>query len=305
LSFENRLSVVMRTLGNRPEEISRAIRSVAQSEYSDIEVIVVYQGSDDAIRSNLQALQSLLPVGMSLKIIQNDQRGDQRARNLNLGMEVAGGRWLAFLDDDDFVAKSHYRRLLDAMNETGFAWAYSQTLLRKERINHQVIEESLAFNQVSFSLAELLKQNHIPIHSFIIDRARVNEVLLAEGFCEELSRSEDWDFLIRLAFFHEPAVLSEATCTYCVREGEGNTNLSVMGSQEISERTLANEAAWRESKLLVEARKRSLITTVWWGRACFPEVFEDARVSAETKSGLRRLSDRIIRYSIRRLESLL
>lgn len=86
------VSVVIPTY-NRPEYLKRAIRSVLNQTYSNIEIIVV----DDASDLDLAPLKEMFPDVTFLKNEQN--RGACYSRNR--GIEIAAGEFVNFLDDDD------------------------------------------------------------------------------------------------------------------------------------------------------------------------------------------------------------
>ncbi|HSW15806.1 MAG TPA: glycosyltransferase family 2 protein [Ramlibacter sp.] len=262
------VTVVMRTIGGRPREIRRAIASVAASSWRPVEVVVVYQGSEDAQWADIQRLPHEF-AAIPVRALRNANTGDRRAENLNIGWEAGNGRYLGFLDDDDTLEPQHLPLLVDAMEASGRAWAYGQVVLRKEDEALAQVSESRPFRRHRFSLQSLWNENFLPIHSLLIDRSRLAPPLRARPVCEELDRSEDWDFLLRLAFAHEPAVVEAFTCTYHVSTGERNTNLSLMAAGASPEREQRNREAWARCKTLVEQRKASLIAPLWWAREHF------------------------------------
>lgn len=90
-----KLSVVVLTMGNRPEELARAVRSALEQEHVDIEVVLVGNGVD--------------PVGDRAGAAPFD---DERVRTVTLpknlgipggrnrGVEASSGDVILFLDDD-------------------------------------------------------------------------------------------------------------------------------------------------------------------------------------------------------------
>jgi len=86
------VSVVIPTY-NRPEYLKRAIRSVLDQTYSNIEIIVV----DDSSDLNLAPLKETFPDITFMKNEQN--RGACYSRNR--GLQEAKGTYINFLDDDD------------------------------------------------------------------------------------------------------------------------------------------------------------------------------------------------------------
>lgn len=303
-------SIVMRTVGGRPREIRRAITSVAANTWRPLEVVVVYQGAEDVEWDDLQQLPGEFPT-LSVRIVRNGGTGDRRAENLNIGWEAAQGRYLGFLDDDDTLAPNHVKLLVQAMALTGHAWAYAQVVLRKEDEALNIISETQPFRRHRFSLKSLWTENFLPIHSFLIDREALNEAIRLRPFHEELDRSEDWDFLLRLAFWHEPAVVEEFTATYHVSTGERNTNLSLMNAAGDEERERRNREAWARCKAIVEQRKTAMATSMWWARGYFdtepaaPALGAGAMVSPAAVPAARPLLQRVVRKLIRILERLL
>lgn len=109
------VSLVMRTLGNRPRELRRALNSVAASTWQQVEVIIVYQGTEDQRWDELQRVaKDLSPLSISLLL--NPESGDRRAENLNIGWDFGRGRFIGFLDDDDTLEPNHIQILIEAID---------------------------------------------------------------------------------------------------------------------------------------------------------------------------------------------
>jgi glycosyltransferase involved in cell wall biosynthesis len=92
--MDPKVSVVIPTR-NRPELVSRAVRSALQQTYSEIEVIVVIDGPDEA---TVQALKDF-PKETVRVLALAENVGGSEARNI--GFRAARGEWIALLDDDD------------------------------------------------------------------------------------------------------------------------------------------------------------------------------------------------------------
>jgi len=240
--------------------------------------------------------------------LNNTAVGDRRAENLNIGWEKASGRYLGFLDDDDTLESHHCALLVAELKQSGAVWSYAQTTLRKEDDKLVIVEQSQPFRRHEFSVVGLWTENFIPIHSFMVDRAKLVEELRKRPFCEELDRSEDWDFLIRLGFFHAPSLVDEFTCNYYVSTSVRNTNLSLMDNNDV-ERQARNRQAWLRCKALVEQRKNELLDRVWWAKDFFsgalPRPAQSPAVDKKKQVGVLFLRRRIVRALIRRLERLL
>ena len=88
------VSVVIPTY-NRAELINRAIESVLQQTYSDVEIIVVDDASEDETESAVKKIKS-----DKLRYIRLKQNGGA-CKTRNMGIRAAKGNYVAFLDSDD------------------------------------------------------------------------------------------------------------------------------------------------------------------------------------------------------------
>lgn len=84
------VSVIIPTY-NRASVLKRAINSVLNQTYKNIELIIIDDGSTDETQELLDQL--------NLESIKTTNGGVSKARNL--GIQQAQGKWLAFLDSDD------------------------------------------------------------------------------------------------------------------------------------------------------------------------------------------------------------
>src|SRR5437870_4864196 len=83
---------------NRQDQVARAIESVRAQTYTDLEIVVVDDGSRDATVPVIEEQARQDPRVRLL--VQSPQRGAQAARNA--GIRLARGEWIAFLDSDDY-----------------------------------------------------------------------------------------------------------------------------------------------------------------------------------------------------------
>jgi len=103
-----RVSIIVPVF-NGEETLARAIDSALAQTFVGKEIIVVDDGSTD---SSLALLQR---YGSKIRLVQQKNAGAARARNL--GIDLALGEYLAFLDQDDFWAPQKLAHQVEFLDE--------------------------------------------------------------------------------------------------------------------------------------------------------------------------------------------
>lgn len=99
---------------NAEPYIERCVESVIDQSYKNLEVIVINDGSTDSTLSLLMKFKEKDP---GIKVISWQNQGLSAARNL--GIEVANGDFLFFLDADDWLNPTCIERLITAQQQEG------------------------------------------------------------------------------------------------------------------------------------------------------------------------------------------
>jgi glycosyltransferase involved in cell wall biosynthesis len=116
-SYQPLVSVIIPSF-NHAQFLRECVDSVLDQDYPRIEVIVVDDGSMDG---SLQLLQS---YGDRIKLLR--QEGGRQARARNLGLTVASGELIAFLDSDDRYLPGRITAAVDVFENdsaAGVVWA--------------------------------------------------------------------------------------------------------------------------------------------------------------------------------------
>lgn len=252
------VSVIIRTIGGRLDFLERAIFSIYCNSYKYKQAVIVYQGKDLEYIKKLNGFKELYP-GLSFKVIQNPSNEDERAKNLNLGVANADGRFICFLDDDDVIYPSHLSELIERIRDTGKAWAYSQMCIDIEEKDY-VINKEYKFTHDEFSYLKLFKDNYIPINSWMIDRNKIEDKILM--FDERLKKHEDYGFLLRFAFYYEPAVSFDVTSIYKIRTDGSNTIMHRMDENHPEYKKRKQE--WQDAEKIVQDIRDKLTESHYW-----------------------------------------
>lgn len=218
-----RVSVVIPTY-NRVKWISKAIDSALAQTYTDLEIIVVDDGSTDQTR------QLIGNYGDGVRYIYQTNAGVSAARNR--GIREARGEWIAFLDSDDEWLPEKLQSQLDLADR------YPQIVMVASNVHIDDGTNKLSFldireqifkdetERVIYNpLLSVCKLAFFP-SSLLIKKSALSR---AGMFDENLTLYEDRDLACRVALLGPLGVLARPLASILSR-GEGDISLSA--SQE-------------------------------------------------------------------------
>lgn len=119
---------------NAEKSLKKSIESIVEQEYKSYEIIIVNDGSKDGTKEVCQELVDLYPT---IKIIDSENRGVSSARNL--GLEVANGDWIGFLDSDDCMLPRSLEVLADQTRQTDIKWIIGNFISQNEKSGEKIL----------------------------------------------------------------------------------------------------------------------------------------------------------------------
>lgn len=96
--------------------LKRCVESLRAQTYSNLEIILVDDGSPDGCPAICEAYAK---QDARIRVLHQENAGLSGARNA--GIDIAEGAYLAFVDADDYVAPDFIRSLYEILQETGCA----------------------------------------------------------------------------------------------------------------------------------------------------------------------------------------
>lgn len=172
--------------------IAQAIESVLNQSFTNHEILVVNDGSPDT--AELEA--ALTPYAGRIRYFKQSSRGPSGARNT--GIRNAFGKYVAFLDGDDYWTRDHLTKNLGVLErDREVALVYCDCVLVKDDKPYgRVFYNQDQPSTVTFETL-LLQSSTISTSSVVVLR---DAILAVGGFDETLYRCEDFDMWLRLAF---------------------------------------------------------------------------------------------------------
>lgn len=209
-SIKPTVSVIVPTR-NRPEQLERAMASIAAQTFPDYEVIVVNDGGSDVTEVMAKAHHQQ----QTLRLITHPSSlGAAAARNS--GIRMSRGEYIAYLDDDDIYYPRHLEILIRTARNTGACFLYSQSVHAQysshdgRRLWHRLHSDQPC------ELEAMLSMNRIPTLAVMHRR----DCLDKTGYFDEtLKTHEDWDLWIRMLQHVPAAYIAEPTCEFQTRSG--------------------------------------------------------------------------------------
>lgn len=243
------VSVVIPT-HNRLHYLRHAVRSVLDQTMSDLEVIVVDDGCTDGTRSYVETLTDRRVRAVHLPV-----RSGNVAHGRNIGASIAGGQYLAFLDDDDLWLPTRLEVQVAEMQRASVRWSYSQFDHCDENGRPMATDLPAFWKSLSGRIASDIVNGRsmVALIGVLMERALFEEL---GGMDEDrrIAWRDDTDLVLRLAM-NESTIAVSGVLAY-IREHDGRTLRTI----ELAEHQLTKAAVFRKALTLASepALRRSL-----------------------------------------------
>ncbi len=212
----NKISIIIPTY-NRRDLIERAVLSVLEQDYHNLEVIIV----DDCSTDNTEEVLKNL-TDARIKFIKHTQnKGANAARNT--GIKAANGGYIAFQDsDDEWMPEklSKQMKIFEDSDDDNLGIVYTAFWKIEEKTKKYIPSKDIL--KTNGNLHDILLGN-----SFISTQALLikKECLLDVGmFDENLPRLQDWELLLRLSKEYHFYLVDEPLVNVYHTEGSISTN---------------------------------------------------------------------------------
>lgn len=190
---------------NRAHMLPTAIKSVLSQTYSNWELIIIDDGSTDNTSKVVKGY-----TDDRIKYIY--QENAERSAARNKGISLASGKYICFLDSDDFYLPHHldsfYKRIKEMMEPIAFF--YSKLFIEENEILSFPEEDICRFD----TLVEFVSLNLICPQQACLHK----EIFLKHQFNTELTVGEDLNLWMRVVMDYPLIEIQDRTLALCIHE---------------------------------------------------------------------------------------
>jgi glycosyltransferase involved in cell wall biosynthesis len=190
------------TIG-RPHWLVRSVRSVLDQSYEQLEVIVIVDGPDRATALQLEQF-----TDERVKVYPQEKNvGGATARNI--GVSVARGEWIAFLDDDDFWLPEKLEKQMRLASTLRVAYpiistrVVAQSLTGARLLPRRLYKRGQSVSEYLFCRNSFVYGDGMLQTSTLLIKRRL---LLEIPFTDGLVRHQDWDWILKVADHPDVAI---------------------------------------------------------------------------------------------------
>ena len=172
---------------NRASVLGQALRSVLDQTDRDFEIVVVDDGSEDDPKAVVDSF-----ADSRIRYLRQKNGGGGAARNT--GIDLARGRFIAFLDSDDQFLPRHLERMRSLLADTTNTVGYARMIV--DRGNGRLFFKPPRAIRPDEHMATYLlcDRGFVPTITVVVESAMAMHV----RYSENLRAAEDTDFAIRL-----------------------------------------------------------------------------------------------------------
>lgn len=174
---------------NASTYLDTCLKSIVEQTYSYLDIILVDDYSTDQSLSICQMWQNR---DKRIRIIQHEKnKGVSAARNT--GLQSAKGRYISFVDADDWIDKSFVEKLVDVIEDNDIV-ACGYEKIGKKAVHEYLIGESGNYEQERFVFHTICDNK---IGSYACNKLFRYELIDNIRFDESLIIGEDLEFVIQ------------------------------------------------------------------------------------------------------------
>lgn len=243
---------------NAEKYLGKCVESILTQTFSNFELILVDDGSTD---TSAKICDNFEKTDARITVFHKENGGQSSARNY--GVNHSNGKWIAFVDADDYVTKEYLIVLLKGINQFGGNISICNYRLDGEKPVFNVENEHSPKVIERDKLKDLFlkRQINIVVTAMLIDKNTFVEQNL--WFDESVKFGEDAIFYWKLILSQDYCVYNETQIyNYCVHLGSTTT-------APTKEKILTNLKAFERLRQEMVHTQGSKFADFVFARQCF------------------------------------
>lgn len=216
------ISVIIPTY-NRADLIGETLRSVLDQTYPDFEIIVVDNGSTDNTEEVVRSFNDL-----RIRYHWQENSG-LPANSRNVGIVMAKGQWVAFLDSDDLWLPRKLElqvRCFEDHPDAGLVYGDAVTLGGPEE-GKSILRGGFVEGDI---FQDQLKYNHLPTLTVMVKKSCLDEMGVFDE-SPELRGHEDYELFLRVLSRFKAYAVKTVVARYRIHP----SNLSLDGAKRVEQ----------------------------------------------------------------------
>ena len=219
--MKNEIISVVVPIYNASKFLNKCLKSILDQTYEELEIILVNDGSTD---NSLEICNSYAKTDKRIKVIDKENGGVSSARNR--GIEEATGKYIVFIDADDYIEKTMFEVLSDDL----FKYDVDMTMCvyKKVDINGNILFASKELKEKYFDDKTFKHYLFMPDYYreilcnklFKLDIIKNNNI----RFREDIHLNENIVFILDFAYFARKYVFDNQILYNFVQHKESATN---------------------------------------------------------------------------------
>ena len=195
--------------------LKKSLSSILNQGFKDFELILVDDGSADGSRA---VLETFAATDARVIVLHNDANcGAAEARNR--GIDIARGKYLCFVDADDFIENDYLSHFYDALQEEDYDFikcsVYEEYYDSNEnpRYSKSCILPDQAFREVKTITAQVIDMELIPLFGYNWNSCYKMEIVQGNNLRFDRTLKVHEDFAFNMAYL--PFVREMRCLSYC------------------------------------------------------------------------------------------
>lgn len=187
------LITVIVPIYNSEQYLERCLNSILNQTYSNLEIILVNDGSKDSSRKICEDFQSR---DKRVVLINTENNGPAKARNL--GLEKSTGKYISFVDADDYIEIDMIETLYNTLKEKNVDMVRaSYDIINNNKIlsnNEKIANKFYDKANINEFIQDIISEN---VKSFVW-LLLIKKEFIKDKFSEEIFIYEDTNFYLTI-----------------------------------------------------------------------------------------------------------